>query len=414
MKINKFNNFIIESVINELILEANVVYKKEFIDTLKDLQNSFDYSVEKIASILLKIIGTDLDIVQNYIGLSDDVDKISFIPSNRVNFDKVKIVDGRVVDGGRPNVHQIVLDAKIPTEDVNGELNIVMFQPNEYLVNNIINDWKLVGTYDMDSDTIKTNFNGYILYHLQNNDDPTKFTVAYKAKSDREDGIEPLLTNNIGKLKIGRYINRLLDLYFNTDKIERKVYSASDIEKFVNTFTSAMEFNKNALDFFEVIKGDDIIKWYYNENYAARTGQLGQSCMQYDKCKEYFGIYEMNPEVCQLLILKDSTGQKIMGRALLWNTENGEKYIDRVYTNKDSLLNLFDKWSEKNGYFKNFRNNQGNLIVKVKPMDYGQYPYMDTLKYFNIEDGILTNNSNLVKKPFLILQNTNGDAEKRD
>ena len=414
MKINKFNNFIIESVINELILEANVVYKKEFIDTLKDLQNSFDYSVEKIASILLKIIGTDLDIVQNYIGLSDDVDKISFIPSNRVNFDKVKIVDGRVVDGGRPNVHQIVLDAKIPTEDVNGELNIVMFQPNEYLVNNIINDWKLVGTYDMDSDTIKTNFNGYILYHLQNNDDPTKFTVAYKAKSDREDGIEPLLTNNIGKLKIGRYINRLLDLYFNTDKIERKVYSASDIEKFVNTFTSAMEFNKNALDFFEVIKGDDIIKWYYNENYAARTGQLGQSCMQYDKCKEYFGIYEMNPEVCQLLILKDSTGQKIMGRALLWNTEDDEKYIDRVYTNKDSLLNLFDKWSEKNGYFKNFRNNQGNLIVKVKPMDYGQYPYMDTLKYFNIEDGILTNNSNLVKKPFLILQNTNGDAEKRD
>ena len=414
MKINKFNNFIIESVINELILEANVVYKKEFIDTLKDLQNSFDYSVEKIASILLKIIGTDLDIVQNYIGLSDDNDKISFIPSNRVNFDKVKIVDGRVVDGGRPNVHQIVLDAKIPTEDVNGELNIVMFQPNEYLVNNIINDWKLVGTYDMDSDTIKTNFNGYILYHLQNNDDPTKFTVAYKAKSDREDGIEPLLTNNIGKLKIGRYINRLLDLYFNTDKIERKVYSASDIEKFVNTFTSAMEFNKNALDFFEVIKGDDIIKWYYNENYAARTGQLGQSCMQYDKCKEYFGIYEMNPEVCQLLILKDSTGQKIMGRALLWNTEDDEKYIDRVYTNKDSLLNLFDKWSEKNGYFKNFRNNQGNLKVKVKPMDYGQYPYMDTFKYYNIEDGILTNNSGLIKRPYLILQNTNGDAERRD
>ena len=39
---------------------------------------------------------------------------------------------------------------------------------------------------------------------------------------------------------------------------------------------------------------------------------------------------------------------------------------------------------------------------------------VNTHKYFNIEDGILTNNSNLVKKPFLILQNTNGDAEKRD
>ena len=414
MKINKFNNFIIESVITELILEANVVYKKEFIDTLKDLQNSYDYSIEKIASILLKIIGTDLDIVQNYIGLSDDVDKISFIPTNKVNFDKVKVIDGRVVDGGRPNVHQIILDAKIPTEDVNGQLNIVMFQPNEYFTNNIINDWKLVGTYDMDSDTIKTNFNGYILYHLQNNDDPTKFTVAYKAKSDREDGIEPILSSSTGKLKIGRYINRLLDLYFNTDKIERKVYSASDIEKFVNAFTSAMEFNKNALNFFEVVKGDDIIKWYYNENYAARTGQLGQSCMQYDKCKEYFSIYEENPEVCQLLILKDTTGQKIMGRALLWNTDNGDKYMDRVYTNKDSLLNLFDKWAEQNGYLKNFKNNQGNLKVKVKPMDYGQYPYMDTFKYYNVEDGILTDNSNLIKRPYLILQNTNGDVERRD
>jgi len=408
MKINKFNNFIIESVISKLILEANVVYKKEFIDTLKDLQNSYDYSVEKVANILLKMIGTDLDIIQNYIGLSDDVDKISFIPTNKVKFDKVKIIDGRVVDGGRPNIHQIILDAKIPTE------GIVMFQPNEYLTNNIINDWNLVGTYDMDSDTIKTNFNGYILYHLQNNDDPTKFTVAYKSKSDREDGIEPILSSSTGKLKIGRYINRLLDLYFNTDKIERKVYSASDIEKFVNAFTSTMEFNINALNFFEVVKGEDIIKWYYNENYAARTGQLGQSCMQYDKCKEYFGIYEKNPDVCQLLILKDTTGQKIMGRALLWNTDNGDKYMDRVYTNKDSLLNLFDKWSEQNGYLKNFKNNQGNLKVKVRPMDYGQYPYMDTFKYYNIEDGILTDNSNLIKRPYLILQNTNGDAERRD
>jgi hypothetical protein len=46
----------------------------------------YDDVVSEIATFLLSIIGLDMDISQNYIGISDETDKISFIPDNKVNF----------------------------------------------------------------------------------------------------------------------------------------------------------------------------------------------------------------------------------------------------------------------------------------------------------------------------------------
>lgn len=379
--ISKFNNFIIESIINDIILEA-VVFKSDFSYTLRDISREAINGEDKIANILLSSMGKDINITQNYIGLSDEVDKITFLPENKVKLDKVKIIKEKVIDADRPNVHKIILDAGIP---LNGEL--VQIQPSRFSENNIVNDWKLVKMYNMND--LPGNWNDYVLYHLQNNIDTSKYTVVYNHLSnDPDEPIESIVPiTGIGKLKIGRYINRLLDLRLN--KEDRKEYTASDVEKFVNLFISKMEFNKNALNNFDLVNAEDIKKWYSGDVYSNKTGQLGQSCMQYDKCQSYFRIYIENPDVCQLLIFKDTTGNKILGRALLWKTDNGN-CMDRVYTTKDSLIPLFNKWAEVNNY-ENCYKSDTQYKVKVNPIDYEQYPYMDSFRFYIKDEGILTN-----------------------
>jgi hypothetical protein len=44
--------------------------------------------------------------------------------------------------------------------------------------------------------------------------------------------------------------------------------------------------------------------------------EIGQSCMKYDRCQEYFDIYIENPDVCSLFF-KDPVESSIHGRALL-------------------------------------------------------------------------------------------------
>jgi hypothetical protein len=417
MKINKYENFIVESVFNELLLEANIVYKKEFIDTINDLKTGFSNPVDNICDFLLDIVGKDLDITQNYIGLSDEVDKISFIPEDKIGKADIKLLPGTVVNGGDGQLHEIQKDAKLPLE------GMLWIQPENFLENNIINSWKLIKTINM-AIIPDTNFNQYTLYYLQNNEDPTKFTTTYKY-SDNPIPFEYKL-NNDSKLKIGRYVNRLLDLYLGSNPIERRRYTASDVEKFSNKFVSVMEYQKNALDHFRIVTGDEEIKhWYSENNYAGQTGQLGQSCMKYIRCGDYFNIYIENPDVCQLLIFTDPN-DKLLGRALLWKLEDGSNYMDRIYTTRDSYIELFNDWGKENGYTKHYEKNSPNkLSVRIKGKDYGLYPYMDTFKYFKIykglpgpmetpdDVGLLTNNTNHIEKPYLELENTLGQALRR-
>jgi hypothetical protein len=46
-------------------------------------------------------------------------------------------------------------------------------------------------------------------------------------------------------------------------------------------------------------------------NYAyGDKGQLGSSCMRTTDCQKYFGIYQKNPEVCQLLVYVNKDNNK--------------------------------------------------------------------------------------------------------
>jgi hypothetical protein len=203
------------------------------------------------------------------------------------------------------------------------------------------------------------------------------------------------------EIGIGRFVNRVSSLQSITIKSEQ-------LEKFVNSYKAHWKQLNKIEENFELVSGEEIRKWYHQQNYQESKGQLFSSCMKYPDCQPFFNIYVENPEVCQLLILKDKVPDKISGRALIWTLTSGEKYMDRPYTNHDADINLFNDYARKH----KIRTDSDDLEVKVKAKDYGQYPYMDSLHYFNPKTGILTTDDDVYPHPdWIMLKKTDGSYQ---
>jgi hypothetical protein len=425
MKLNKYNKFLLESLFYDLLLESKLEYMTDFDSVLTELKNdSMDGSVKKIADFLLKIekSGADLKLIQNYISVDDDASKVGFIPDNKVSTDPENSIVKITTRGN--SLSTIVTNHPILTTI---GLDRDKLKYPSYTDEIPSNRWKVIGG-PYPGELHGTPFSIYTLYYLENIDDPSYKVAVCDNSSDGKKAF--IKTFNLpeglrGNVKIGRFINRIMDIWFKDYPDEfgpRESYTASDIEKFVNAYTSAILYKKNAIDFFEVVSGKDIKYWYLSNNYAAQLGQLGSSCMKSKECQGFFKIYTENPDVCQLLIFKNKEGDKINGRALLWTDEDGKKWIDRVYTIKDNYMQLFTKWSELNGY-ENAYGTGERIKVLVKNKDYGKYPYMDTFcmyKRFTDNDLLIGEEAYLysdnynVEEPYFILRSTNGRSETRD
>jgi hypothetical protein len=425
MKLNKYNKFLLESLFYDLLLESKLEYMTDFNSVLTELKNdSMDGSVRKIADFLLKIekYGADLKLIQNYISVDDDASKVSFIPDNKVSTDpENSIVKITTRDNSLSTIvtnHPILTTIGLNRDELK--------YPN-YTDEIPSNRWKVIGG-PYPGELHGTAFSVYTLYYLENIDDPSYKVVVCDNSRDSKKAFTK--TFNLpeelrGNVKIGRFINRIMDIWFKDYPNEfgpRESYTAADIEKFVNAYTSAILYKKNVIDFFEVVSGKDIKYWYLSNNYAAQLGQLGSSCMKSKECQSFFKIYTENPEVCQLLIFKNKEGDKINGRALLWTDEDGKKWIDRVYTIKDNYMQLFTKWCELNGY-ENAYGTGERIKVVVKNKDYDKYPYMDTFciyKRFTDNDRLIGEEAYLysdnynAEEPYFILRSTSGRSETRD
>ena len=204
---------------------------------------------------------------------------------------------------------------------------------------------------------------------------------------------------------IGRWVRRVF-----TDVIKSPL-TDPQIELFVNAYKSVYD-SKDSVD-LSVVQGEDIKTNYLEDNYLQIMGQLGNSCMRYERCQSYLDIYVQNPEVCKLLVLKE--GGKVKGRALLWILSDGRKYIDRIYTIQDSDKNIFKDWAKKNGYDLTYDMSTSNEDIKVnlKVTSFSKYPYMDTFEYYDDQNGILYENLPEMDedKQFLRLKNTGGGYE---
>lgn len=216
-------------------------------------------------------------------------------------------------------------------------------------------------------------------------------------------------------MKVGRIIKYLSDL-LNLKPTNK------DIEDFVNIYKSTNTENKN---YFKLVSGDEILKYYKNKNIASDRGTLGSSCMN-NKSKKIFKIYTQNKDIVKLLVYLNEDGL-LLGRSLVWKLENSpsdaEYFMDRVYTNSDSDVNRFIQFAIENDWmYKKIMNSDdgdsvyllhkgiacnGEITVELEG-DFTVYPYLDTLTFLHKDKNTL---SNLPSKDCYIL-NDYDDGER--
>ena len=177
---------------------------------------------------------------------------------------------------------------------------------------------------------------------------------------------------------------------------------------------------------FEVVKGDDIKKWYLEDNYETTKGDLGGSCMRHDHCQTYFDIYTKNPEVISLLICLGAKGT-LIGRALIWNladSNDPSQLMDRIYFRDESVKEKFISYAEDNDMAYKPGRGLTNIVwrgerfkkspkVKLDEWEFDEYPYMDTFAKLDIEDGFLYNSEDRAEG-FYILTSTDGGYHERE
>jgi hypothetical protein len=177
---------------------------------------------------------------------------------------------------------------------------------------------------------------------------------------------------------------------------------AKEVEKFSNLYRA--QSNKPKFE-LKIVEGGEILKYYHYKSYLDERGTLGASCMKHDSCQNFLDIYINNNNIVKMLVMLNNDGM-LMGRALLWNFDSN-KIMDRIYTISDEeLVFHFKKWATDNGYlykseqnwyntlnFENLSTSKQELKLKIKLNNSSvrRFPYVDTFKFLDEENGLLLN-----------------------
>ena len=219
-------------------------------------------------------------------------------------------------------------------------------------------------------------------------------------------GIKKASAGNLSGKKRCIRVGRLLRKLYGTD------FSNKEVEDFINQIKAARTTSAS----FEVVTGEDIAKYYLWSSYDDTSfdgSPLGDSCMQYDVCQAYIDFYVENDGVSLLILRSDD--DKIQGRALLWNLSevdgqkvNG-KFLDWVYYTWEYQILLFQNYAKERGWYHIRQNRtwhasdiwdphssayaerQLKTVHNFHPSAEGLFPYVDTMKYFYVERGFLSN-----------------------
>lgn len=220
-----------------------------------------------------------------------------------------------------------------------------------------------------------------------------------------------LIINNNQKMKFGKLIFKIAKI--SSGQTLRFGNVSNGIELFIDSYKSWYNYKKELE--FQILEGGDVLYIGYNSDYYTRTGfnSLQSSCMN----KSYYSLrlYEQNPDKVKLLILKDKNNE-IYGRSLIWNLDNRPfQFMDRVYISNTFISNIFKQYAidnkiayrsgERNYDFSiyipdNYESKKGEvamsyefpLNVKLDIKNIKQFPYMDSLYYWDSWGDILSNN----------------------
>lgn len=376
--IQTYEEFLLENKIYTLLLESKVSFSSDFKKILKRIDSP-------IATLLLEVEYEDLPVTSNYFDV-DTKETISFIAdakAKKLESDERKKEVGYLKSQVYFTFYEI---EDLIDEDEKKELNTILSEYGDafQILHNLA-----------EASQIDKKEPGEIIRDIDTEDDGEFILVKFGDKFllTREfalDFKEAVWVKNRQSIRIGRGIKAILK------SITSKQFSDAQIEDFVNKFKSSFDWLNDAFRNFEIVKGEDIAHYYFYTNYERTMGSLGNSCMSRIESTT-FEIYTKNPEVCQLVILKsEKIKGTITGRALLWKIDDDHFFMDRIYTVRDSDVNLFRQWATKNGYWYKSANNSAsdedttkpdgtvNYIehsIKIKKLDYAAYPYVDTLKY---------------------------------
>ena len=416
MSILKYNDYLTEKQIINLINESVLVYSTKLVNLLKRMPRN------RIAVELLRLNKSDVEgITQNYIDVTDR-ESFSFTPDRRV----------QQMLGDRPVVFKAVNARNLTSSDKNNgifeRLGFDRATQEKWSAGN-------GSILRILSETVtKTSGKTYVMAEERNADGSEKegARIAILNKEGLEvfaPELEAIWTTARNPLRVGRMARAIL----TAGSVE---FTDHELSQFVEQFTATFDFAANALRQFDIVSGDDIHKWYDSVRYTRGGGSLNNSCMS-SASRSKLAIYCNNSNV-NLVILYDDEGEivdgkytsnKIKGRAVLWKdcNINGEvaTFMDRIYTSYESDTELFKQFAEKEGFF--FKTNQGYggqsisngtrtidrpaIVCSLDESDLSSYPYMDTMCYVDIDNNKCSNDSDNLEGRHRYCQDTGGGWE---
>jgi len=213
-------------------------------------------------------------------------------------------------------------------------------------------------------------------------------TISYLSNQriDRLQKDDNVWNNNLRQnMKIGRFI-KIINPYTNEISLNKKI----DLYK---SAYNAIILKKYKL---EIVKGEDILKWYSSSHNQEGAGSLNRSCMLNQQ--ERLNLYADNPDKISMLIMLNDDN-KLIGRALIWKVDKPALiYMDRIYTLYQEDVNVFTQYA-KSRKWRYYEKDLIKRMVVYLGNDYGHpdnNPYMDTFQIFYLygEEGeyYLTNN----------------------
>ena len=395
--IKNYRQFLDESLLENLVLESKLVLSNSLTDLLTKVPN-------RLAKVFLSLRINDIEkLAQNYIDIGKVQDEVTFIQSKKADTIAQDLIY-TVVDDGKYLTHNE------RNADIFKKLNYIPKGTEPYVPEEGVN-----GKVITEAPSSRYPDRMYCVFVS----DEGRETVLNKAALKISDDIEEKIWNkNRSPIKIGRLLRAIL----TASNVE---FTAKDIEEFVNSYKSTYDIVNDAFSKFELVKGKLIQKWYEEQNYEnEESGSLGGSCMK-DVPGTYLEIYSENKNCSLLIMYSDAqeskptyvdgklTSLKIKGRALVWNTLEGDTFMDRIYTNKDSDVKVFKEYAWKQGWFckedqktsATFMVTNGSIrkspvyIIQLDKSEFSRYPYIDSLSYLNANRKLLSNRTRSISKP---------------
>ena len=191
--------------------------------------------------------------------------------------------------------------------------------------------------------------------------DANKVSFASK-KPDKNDEVRRV------KLTFARYIRRQLGI----TEINISDAMLAEMQARLVAATKA-DFEAGVV---RILRGEEVR--------AAYREALGfASCMTGPERTKLLDMYVQNPDHVGLLVFEPKSG--LQYRALIWELDNGKRYLDRIYPSDKSVgVTQLVRWAKLHGVYAFNSANVNSMpapIVTLPNGLVGKYPYLDTFRY---------------------------------